>query len=548
MSPLKALGAFMSRRTTANLGPDSEPLLREYRGRGLPNGWRIILLLVLAIACVAYGFYFAALAPARMMPFTVPPVILAVLIIWALPAGDYAPVRALEPIYLCFLAALVMWPNYLAIALPSLPWMTLLRIVVVPLIVVFLICLSVSHKFRTLIGDILSADSMLWKMLIAYSAIQLATLPLSSDIGDSFNKIIVAQCNWTAIFFASCALFRRPGFVTFWVAALLSMCTVDCFIGLWEHRLGYVPWAGHIPSFLRVDDPAVQRILAGGFRAATKVHRVAGTATTPLGLAELLGLTAPFAMHFVLGRYPLYIRLALLLYIPLVVYVILLTDSRLGVVACLVSVLLYLLIWAAITWRQERENLFAPAIVFTYPAIFSGFVAATFFIGRLHAMVWGTGAQQASTDSRIDQWNMAIPKIIQNPFGHGFGMGARTLGFTNGDGVLTIDSYYLSTLLEVGVLGTLIYYGMFVRAVWTGARTVIESPPSREIRMLMPIAVSLSSFIVVKSVFSQDANHALVFMMLGAVVALAYRARSENNTAPGLSPETSGTRGADASV
>jgi hypothetical protein len=128
-----------------------------------------------------------------------------------------------------------------------------------------------------------------------------------------------------------------------------------------------VPWAGHIPSFLRVDDPAVQRILAGGSGAATKVHRVTATATTPLGLAEMLGLTAPFAMHFVLGRYPLYARLAMGLYIPLAIYVILLTDSRLGVVACLISVMFYLLIWAAVRWYHERKSLFAPAIVLAYP-------------------------------------------------------------------------------------------------------------------------------------------------------------------------------------
>jgi O-antigen ligase len=154
-------------------------------------------------------------------------------------------------------------------------------------------------------------------------------------------------------------------------------------------------------------------------------------------------------------------------------------------------------------------------------------VAATFFVGRLRARVWGTGAQQASTDSRIDQWNMAIPKIIKNPIGYGWARGARTLGFTNGDGVLTIDSYYLNILLEVGILGFILYYGMFGRAIWTGAKTVVQSPQSREIDLLIPLSVSLAGFIVVKSVFSQEANHPLVFMMLAAVVALAYRAKIE---------------------
>ena len=49
-------------------------------------------------ATFAYGFMFAVQAPARMMPFTVPVVTLAALIIWALPPGNYAPTKALEPI------------------------------------------------------------------------------------------------------------------------------------------------------------------------------------------------------------------------------------------------------------------------------------------------------------------------------------------------------------------------------------------------------------------------------------------------------------------
>ena len=45
-----------------------------------------------------------------------------------------------------------------------------------------------------------------------------------------------------------------------------------------------------------------------------------------------------------------------------------------------------------------------------------------------------------------------------------------------------------------------------------------------ELGLLLPMGVALLNFIVVKSVFSQDSNHPAVFMMLGGVVALGYRA------------------------
>jgi hypothetical protein len=65
-----------------------------------------------------------------------------------------------------------------------------------------------------------------------------------------------------------------------------------------------------------------------------------------------------------------------------------------------------------------------------------------------------------------------------------------------------------------------------LRGIWTAARTAVESPADYEIRLLLPIAVALINYVIVKSVLSQDANHSVVFMMLGAVVALTYRARN----------------------
>ncbi|MBL8554522.1 MAG: O-antigen ligase family protein [Phenylobacterium sp.] len=503
---------------------DDGPLLAGYK-RAPRRSLVLLLLAALALACFAYGFMFGVSAPARMMPFTVPIVVLAGLTIWALPPGDYAPTKLIEPLFIAFFAAMVLWPNYLAIALPSLPWLTLLRIIGVPLVLVMLICVSVSKRFRTEMKDIVSTDKLLWQLLALLVLIQALTIALSSDPGQSLNRFIIAQVNQTAIFFAACYVFTRERLLEQWVRMLLIMLVILSLFGLWEWRLQLLPWAGHIPSYLKVEDEAVQRILSPRARASTGIYRVHSTATTPLGLAEILGMSMPFAMHFLFDRYPLWMRVAAAAYIPFTVNVILLTDSRLGVVASLASVIFYLLIWALLRWRQNRDSVFGPAISLAYPAIFTGFVAATFFIGRLRAQVWGDGSQRASTESRIDQWIMGIPKIIRNPLGYGLGRGADELGFANGAGVITIDSYFLSVLLELGVLGFIVYFGLLARGAFVGARTVISSRLDQELRLLVPLSVTIINFIIVKSVFSQDANHPLIFMMLGAIVAASYRAR-----------------------
>lgn len=510
-------------------GPErlaSQPLVAGYR-RSVAPGWTILALVALAVACFFYGFYFSIMAPTRIMPFTVPLAILGGLVVWTLPSGAYAPTRAIEPLFFAFFAALLLWPNYLAIGLPGLPWVTMLRLIVVPLILVLLVCLSASPDFRRRLGRVLNTDPWIWKLLVGYVALQTFSLAVSIDPGSSINRYLIAQMNWTAIFFASVVVFARQGFATHWSRMLLVMLVVLCAIAFWESRLHHLPWSGHIPTIFKIEDESVLRILAGGSRAATGIYRASGTATTPLGLAEILGLATPFAIHMALERYPIIFRVLGVVYIPVAIYTILLTDSRLGMVASLASMMVYLLFWGLIRWRQQRQGMIGPIVVLTYPAMFVAFMAATFFIGRLRAQIWGDGSQAASDESRREQWAMAIPKAFKRPWGYGFSKGGTALGFTNGAGVLTIDSYYLSVLLELGFVGFVVYYGMLLRAAWTASNTVIGSRQDQEIRLLLPIAVSLLNFVLVKSVFSQDANHPLIFMMLGAVVALTYRSRAE---------------------
>src|SRR5690348_17280054 len=79
----------------------AQPVLAGYR-RSSTRLVRVLLYFCLVIACIAFGLAFGIVAPARMMPFTVPAVIVSGLILWCLPPGEYAPTKALEPLYLAF--------------------------------------------------------------------------------------------------------------------------------------------------------------------------------------------------------------------------------------------------------------------------------------------------------------------------------------------------------------------------------------------------------------------------------------------------------------
>jgi O-antigen ligase len=192
-------------------------------------------------------------------------------------------------------------------------------------------------------------------------------------------------------------------------------------------------------------------------------------------------------------------------------------------VGMMVAVLLYVVFWGALRWRRNRTDLIGPLVVLAYPVFFMLLVSLTFVSRRIQIMVWGSEAQASSNDARHEQIAMGLPKVLTNPIGHGAGQAADTIGWRSGS-FLSIDNYYLLIVLEYGVVGFILYYGLIIYVGIVSARTVVLDGRdlSREQEYLMPISISLAVFFVIKSVFSEQDNHPLVFMFMGMVVAILY--------------------------
>lgn len=502
-----------------------KPFAQAKRHWYVPDrSWFLVPLLLLF--CLIYGFAFAVLAPFIVVPFSIPLIALLFLIIWVMPDAT-APIRTMTFLFFAYFVGMMVWPNYLSIALPGLPWISLKRLTAFPLFILFLYSVSVSQEFKKTLGSALESAPLIWKAIAALAVIETASVLLSNDLPFSLSKLIVAQTEWTAIFFIACFLFLTPGRPTRWLLWMWAAAIWVCAMGIWEYRLGHVPWRDHIPSIFQIDDPSVQRALAGGSRAALGTHRVQSVFTTSLGLSEFLALTIPFVLHFVRPEFNWKLRLAALACVPTFVFVIVLSQSRLGLVGTLVSLLAYIFIWAFRRRIADKNNPFWTGILVAYPIIASLIVASTFFVGRIHARVWGNGPQQFSDQSRIEQWKLGIPKILTHPWGYGIGKGNEALSFS--DGFSTIDSYYLAIALEYGIIGFIVYYGlMFFAFYLTGRRAISPEPLNGESALLIPIGIALANFIVIKSVFAQSDNHPIIFMILGMLVALLYRFPSKH--------------------
>lgn len=491
------------------------------------KGWRReFKIALIANLAFLYGIALALYAYSMMMQLLAPLALFALLIIWMLPDTENPPMRAVAGFFWSFLVAQMIWPDYLALDVAGLPWITALRLFGFPLALLFLISLSVSPSMRAELKGILDAPPKVWKWLTVFMVLAAVSVAYSSNIEVSLNKLVVALTYWMLIFFVSVQQFSRKGRVNAFACLIWGVILFLAALAYWEQRLGQVPWAGHIPSFLAVQDESVQRILVGAARAATGIYRVQSKFTTSLGFAEFLGITTPFILHFLVTSKRWLVRIAALVTLPVMFHCIIMTDSRLGVVGFMLSFLFYLFFWGYLRRAHRKDSLIGTAVIVAYPAVLIAFLASTMFVPQVSVMVWGGGAQQASTDARQEQYRAGAPMVVARPWGYGLGRGAAQLGFVNRAGIGTIDTYVLAVALEVGIPGLIAYFGMFIITIYAGAMAV-KGAREHETMLLIPLTIALANFVVIKTILSQLDNHPLVFAMLGASVALIHRARQE---------------------
>ena len=520
-----------------------EPYVRVYTLRGALA--KLILGVVLPFLCLAYGFFFALMAPFVMVPYAVPIALLAVLVIWSLPDQKVAPTFGIELLLPALIIIKVLWPDYLAVAMLGLPWITLVRLVGFPIATLLLVCLSVSRRFRDEVAETFRANRLIVGLVLAFALIQVLTIPLSGHLLQSAQLVFTYQVNWTAVFVISCVIFKDIRYIERYMALLVALAVAISLLLVYESFRRHVPWMNHIPGFLKVPDESGHLALKPNIRLFLNRYRAQGTFFTPLACAEFLALMNPFFLHFIFTKRKLWIRAATVLAWPLLVTAVVLTDSRLGNVGLIVTTILYGFLWSVVRWRQNRRDLAAAAMIYAYPLLSIAMLGAVMSSGRAKVAILGGQAQASSNEMRDNQLGLALKALSRRPVGFGAGEAGESLGLPPGD-FISVDNYFISVAMDYGFLGAAIWYAIWITAIVTAVRCCLSRELSErpEARLLAPVAVSIAGLLVVKWVHGQDRNHIIYYTMLGMICGLIYNIKKANQptaeAAPVTTPPASG--------
>ncbi|HEX5536310.1 MAG TPA: O-antigen ligase family protein [Sphingobium sp.] len=516
---------FPEGREGRRLAYSDYPVLPFYHHDGFsPRGRR---WLTIGFFCISFlfGFWFAILPDHSKGMMTIPLAVMAAMILWLLPETGRPPTRILAHLFFCYFVTLVLWPYYLAIQLPGMPLIEIRRFFLLLAVLALLISLSVSADFKREMKDIMAARPLFFKFLLGFVAIQTLSVITSPYASNAIMVYMRYLLHWTAALFIAIYVLSRPGRVVTFSYLIIALGIILGVMAFFEMRNQQLLWAGHIPSFLQIDDPVMVSLLNPNFRAGE--YRVKGPFTVSLTFAEFMCLTLPFFLQYIIfGRY-LLLRLFFVACDLLVMNAIIDTQARVGIVGMIVAHAIYGLIWSLRFWRTRKNNIFGPAFALSYPVLGALFAVAMFSIGRLRKLWLGGAEQAASTQARFGQAEAGIPLIFKQPIsGYGPNQGGRVLGFTNPAGELTIDSGLLSTGLDYGLFGFVLFYGMFIYMLIEGMKLASTST-DREQSFAMPLAVTIAVWLTARLVLSQEDNSSFMFMILGALVALAYRRKKQ---------------------
>jgi hypothetical protein len=470
-----------------------------------------------------YGLMCTILPMQMIIVPMVPILVMIVLSLWLLPdtgGVQYAPIAKGMILFIGFNA---MWPSYVALNAPGLPIITPTRVVLLGTLLIIAFNFATSAEMRSQVITTNNSMPAVRKMFWLFWLTTLVSLPFSNAVFFSISKFMNNQIYWTIPFVISAWLAAREGYTTRVVRTITVSVLIVALLALPEYRTQVPIWVPHLPSFLRIDPELLAQMAAGNARAGTMDYRLRGTFTGALYFAEFLAVTFPFVLHAWARQRNLPGFILLSGGVVLMAMVMFLTGSRSAMLALVMTPLTYAFL---VAWRlrtQNPESLGASLAVYSYPLAAAAMASLVVFWRRLHVLVIGGGQHALSTNARETQWNMGWPKIASRPLGHGVGRSGDTLGYYNpGADSPTVDSFYLTLLLDFGVFGIIFFMSIFGTVLWLGFG-LHNKARSEEQLLLAPIMCSLFNFIVIKSVASTEGNLPLMFILIGCMMGLASR-------------------------
>lgn len=479
------------------------------------------------LALTLFAIFLGLLAAVFPVSYTIRVTIIlsaAVIFLAALsiPAATPAPGRLLRGLIYALLVVWIVWPAYLTYKIGPTPGLSPTRILYWSVILIWFFWFIASSSLRSTLWSRLKRVRPLGTILGIY-LLWMAICAIATDhIFYSLYYAIRLMLGPVLIFLIVLSCFRgredvERALLYVVLAAILSSC-----IGIAES----VHKANFFADLLQVDPDAIATMeWAVGDRSRDGTYRVASTFSHPLAFGEYLSMVLPLAVYQLIYGGTALKRFLALAAFPLIAVALYTTHTRSSMVAAGV-VMIFVIVFLGARMIRQRKS-FAVTILGAFMLV-SIIFAALAAVSAAPELIAGRSAGEAgSTAVRLSMLERGGHLIAEEPIlGYGPGLGVVTLGFLPGVSKLTLDSYFLSVVLETGVPGLLLFLGLLMIPIMKGFAFSLGKS-SRENLLAFALAASLLAFAIVKTVLSLTNNLDSAFVLIALLAVMLVQGQGD---------------------
>ena len=250
---------------------------------------------------------------------------------------------------------------------------------------------------------------------------------------------------------------------------IMSILKIICFCAIFntaagilefflQHRFFIDVFPKSMLDTLIANNPSLQALITPQFRNG--LYRASSSFVVPLSFGEFEIIAVPIGLFFALNRRELSDKILGWAVVFGGVFGIFCSGSRGAYMGFFASMAVFLVVWSVRKARQNKASLM-PAIVGLAGVISFAIIIALIIVWpRAHNLVLGGGMEAYSDQGRAQQWEAGLSFIAANSItGHGFALGGFAL---EQKGLISIDSYVLSLLIETGVPGLVFFAGILL--------------------------------------------------------------------------------------
>jgi hypothetical protein len=434
---------------------------------------------------------------------------------WLAPPPSRASLRICFVLLCLYLLLELVWPRYALLRLPGgLPGLSPNRICQGLMLVTWLYLVLKGNNYRQLLVNRVNNHRTLFMAAAVLLSLKFFSVFISPQFFNSLKGFADDFLSIYMIFMVSITIVEDLRDVKRLLLVLLIGIGIVSILGVVESIIQHNLFV----DLLEIDSNYMQQAMEEKIRAGA--YRIQSTFSHPLTFSEFIVVSTPIVLAVLLAEHSSLFKSGLLIMLlGIMGYCVFESGSRSGVGGFLLSIGGYVVL---ISFRQ---------IKITKNAIRAGFyflvliTAAVLLVTALYAisdlLIGKTTREINSGLVRIEMWRHGIQLALEQPFlGYGERMAASTLGFKSGT-QFTIDSYYLSILLDSGFFSLLLYIYLFAYLCWTAVKFGLRDEKSGSI--VLSLGVMVFSFLVMKSILSLTDNHGIFMALFSFILILSQK-------------------------